>query len=43
MDSTFVVPSWLIVAELTPVWRIETDAGALIIDAESGKAEGQSS
>lgn len=29
------------VAELTPVWRIETDAGALIIDAESGKAEGQ--
>ena len=27
------------VAELTPVWRIETDAGALVIDAESGKVE----
>ena len=26
-------------AELTPVWRIETDAGALMIDAETGKTE----
>lgn len=26
-------------AELTPVWRIETDAGALMIDAETGKME----
>ena len=24
-------------AELAPVWRIETDAGALMIDAETGK------
>ena len=24
---------------LTPVWRIETDAGAFLIDAETGKAE----
>ena len=29
------------VAELTPVWRIETDVGALMIDADSGKAEGR--
>lgn len=26
-------------AVLSPVWRIETDAGAFLIDAESGKAE----
>ncbi len=26
-------------AELAPVWHIETDAGALLIDAESGSAE----
>lgn len=26
-------------AALAPVWRIETDAGAFVIDAESGKAE----
>ena len=26
-------------AELTPIWQIETDAGALLIDAETGKAD----
>ena len=26
-------------AALTPVWRVETDAGAFLIDAETGKAE----
>ena len=26
-------------AELAPVWHIETDAGALLIDAETGRAE----
>ncbi len=26
-------------AELTPIWKIETDAGALLIDAETGKTD----